>query len=424
MSRAAHRFAWLARPALLAFALIAGANLLGACWEDELARLRDPDRFVWRSKIQALRNGELADRRVWILGDSQTMSGILPAELGAPPDAVYNLGLPAMQPEGLQSLLQWLPEQSEAPEPPRSPGEPPAPGELVAIVNIDPYSLFRSHVTRAFQNYYRLELLRYDLAGALARDPDVAGSSVGDLAHQALLFAPLYELHFALHPLIAFGEQGLSDLPFADARANPALLPAAQYSAYLKDAPSPQTLIAERRGKSTRIAAALAADAGFWIWRNYDPIPNRAAENACDRSAKENRAKDEAAGGTRENDSHPAYDGAAMGALQFRPRPQAERMWRNLFQALLDRGYRIAVVQLPFSPEWDRLSDAEVVYGGLDLKLDAILADLPGERIQRVPRPPRELFSGPKDFHDATHLSRCGALRYTRWLRSRLGEAR
>lgn len=361
--------------AILALVLFAGLNLVVYTQRETLAGLRDADRFVWREKIAFVRSGGLANVDRLALGDSQTMSALWPDAFAENRARFYNLGLPAAQPEAQLALVRHLPQSSG--------------GDRLALVNIGPYSLFRSHVTRTFESYYRDELLRYDLARAIVRHRALAGGA-GDWLHQGLLHLPTYDLHFSLHPWIAPGERTLAaDMPFTELRKNPALLPAAQYSAYLRNVASPLEPARAAMLQNAGLAAQLRELRGFWTWQNYkDPV---AAECRSDPAALAGQA--------------PGFD--------FRARPEALEAWRALLTELKARGYRVVLFRPPFSPAWERTPGAAEFYRLADDQIAGLAAET-GARV--APLEPANLLVPETDYQDLTHLSPCGARRYSAFL--------
>src|SRR5207253_1977181 len=92
--------------ALLIFAAL---NLTVAAFDRRIALWKDADSFVWHTKANKLLDGRLRDVDVLILGDSQTMSGVVPQILEkATGRKFYNFGLPAQQPEGMESIVRLL----------------------------------------------------------------------------------------------------------------------------------------------------------------------------------------------------------------------------------------------------------------------------------------------------------------------------
>lgn len=361
--------------ALIALCLFAGLNIALYNRRESLATLRDADRFVWREKIAFARSGALANVERLALGDSQTMSALWPDAFVRDRARFYNLGLPAAQPEAQLALLRQLP---------RATG-----GEGLALVNIGPYSLFRSHVTRTFESYYRDELLRYDLGRAIVRHRALAGGA-GAWLHQGLLHLPAYDLHFTLHPWLAPGERTLvADIPFTELRKNPALLPAGQYSAYLRNVASPLEPARAVMLQNAKLRAQLRAYRGFWTWRNYaDP-----AAEACR--------------------SDPAALTGRTPGFDFRARPEALDAWRALLAELKGRGYRIVLFRPPFSPAWERTPGAAEFYRLADAQIAGLAAES-GARV--APLAPADLLVPETDFQDLTHLSPCGARRYSAFL--------
>ncbi len=385
---------FLLRPAALALLTFVAWNLVQEfALSAELRYLRGGDRFVWNHKIHELRAGRLESYELYILGDSQTMSGIRPELLRK---SSYNLALPSQQPEGMRSLAEYLPQAG---------GGVSNAGRPIVLININPFNLFESEVRRSFRHYYGQELLRYDLAGVAARSPGLVGTSAGDWLHQVLLFVPAYRANYVLGPLIGLGEAGLSDFPLSELRRKPELIPAADYEEYLRAAPGPFAEIAQRRERNRRLEDRLRSDGGFWIWKDYG-----AAGPGSDRRSSYNY---------EDCPARPDLDTAASPGFYVYPdRPASAAAYHDLFDFLLKKGYRIVIVQLPFSPGYGGIVNEAAVYAMLDRRLAELTADRP--EIQVLPRPPADTIRATGGYSDLTHLSACGATDLTEWLRDRL----
>ena len=127
------------RAGWLAISLFILLNLGIGILSGPLRYLDDQDRFVWKTRIAYL-NRRAPDRlKMAFLGDSQIMSGILPAVID-PTGTSVNLGLPSMQPEGIETLLlePVLKKNTE-----------------MIFFNPGPYSLYTTDNTASFGNYIR-----------------------------------------------------------------------------------------------------------------------------------------------------------------------------------------------------------------------------------------------------------------------------
>lgn len=309
----------------------------------------DRDAFVWRAKIAALEAGRLRATRTLVLGDSLAMSAVLPAELAAGLSAagldagdetsVYNLALPAQQPEGLLALL----DGADFPRLER------------VIVNFSPFAFFETEIFAGFRTYARGELWPRRPA-ALLRFAYLLESPAG-AADQLARLLPLYELRPAA-ALFALSE---AEDPFAQLRL--------------------------RRAEQERIASLLERDRGFWTWNRV-----AAARPACP-------------GPTPAARTFP-------GRREYRERSGALRAWPLLLEELRSRS-RVYVIQVPLSQTWRNSVAAERVYGRLDKALNDWSRRIPEPVI--LPRPAQTAYAG-GDFVDWTHLSYCGARRYTAWL--------
>lgn len=383
--------------AFIALVTLLAVNLLLAFvpGRNVFAELRDPDRFVWYSKVALLRGGPVDTPEnsppvdTIILGDSQAMSGIVPEILDrALGSRSVNLGLPSQQPEGLLALARYIPET--------------LPGVRRVIVNVNPFSLFKTEVVQSFTHYYRAELARYSLEPA----------APGEMLHQALLRAPLplYETNYILAPVLGFGEAGLSDFTFAQIRSNPGLLTPATYAKYLAgERPGLWPLLQARRERNQRLAELLRQQRGFWTWKHFEQprFDPAVCANAPARPDLEIRT--------------------ARGVFAYPPRPAAIKAYRELFAYLRDRKYEIWLVQIPFSPAYGNLVNEELVYQNVDQAV-AMIVGAPGDdRIgggviplpQKIPAA-RAALPVTGAFVDLTHLSACGAADYTRWLAGEL----
>lgn len=355
------------------------ANLLPLLWEKELNGALDNDIFVWNYKIDRLREGKLRGVELLVLGDSQAMSGILTGRLLSHPEKGYNLGLPAQQPEGVLSLLQLLKRE--------------APRLRVIILNVNPFSMFQSDVHNAFLNYYRSELLIY-ASRPLLQEPGLAGKTAGEWLDRSFQILPLYRMRGRITPLFSF-EENLLGIPLSTIRGHrPMTAPAGSDRLFLRGW-SPRELYTVRAWQNGRIASILAEHYGFWTWKSFQ-IP---ASGDCQANIVE------------------ALPGGGKRYVYPR-RKNGERAWRLLFEELSRTSYQVYVVQIPFSRSWQRAVDSRRVYQELNHRLDIALRGLPA--IRRIDLPAEWRDNDTLLFYDWTHLSYCGAIQYSEWLRRRI----
>jgi hypothetical protein len=349
-------------------------NLIPAYFSDDLSRLKYDDSFVWDRKIRLLREGGLNHYDTLIIGDSQSQSGILPDLLSSNGEAVYNLSLPAMQPEGLESLIHLIDTH--------------APGVKRILVNISPYNAFSSDVYQGFLNYYRTELMVYDPAAPFRGGISLAGKSAGDYLERLLVYLPLYALHDTLYPASSFGGN-LSDYPFSSLRRNPDLIPGTRYSSFLLNYSGPETGMLHRIEENQKIADLMDLYRGYWIWKSL-----RDPQQGC-------------------------VDGETTGIggyFEFRDRRGSQESWHRVLKSLAKTGREVLLIQIPLSPFWEKTTDPRTVYSRLDRLIEEASRGL---NVRVFPRPDVGDYRGL--FNDWTHLNYCGAKKYTLWLRNRIG---
>ncbi|MCR9141949.1 MAG: hypothetical protein NXI24_06835 [bacterium] len=373
--------------------------ILAPAW-NPFTDLRDPDRLLWHTNIAQIRERslKLRETELLILGDSQVMSGIVPAVLDARlKTPSLNLGMPSQQPEGLHALAHLLPDAaSEAGAGPRR-----------VLVNINPFMLFQSPVTQAFRYYYRSELARH--APVTLEGPEDSPAGPGQIAHQHLLRLPLYEANYILAPLLGIGEAGLSSFTFQQLRVRPGLLPAAGYEGYLSGGgPGPIELVAERRADSRWLRDFLERNRGFWTWKEMQTPSPRFDAASC-RTAVPRSDLDLSRQGS-------------PGAYVYAARPASVEAYRQTLELLTHKGYQIWLTEIPFSPAYGNLVNKSFVYEMLARARSEILEGLTRPEAVRVISYSHESDAGiaalreARYFHDLTHLSACGAGHYTRWL--------
>lgn len=341
-------------------------NVAAWSFRGNIQLLSDPDTFIWNHKIQMLESGELKDVKVVILGDSQTMSGIVPGllekSLGK---KTYNLGLPAMQPEGLEAMVPLLKRA----------------GVETVIVNINPYCLFRTEVFDSFLTYYRSTFMQGSFR-ALFRRPDLVGKSAGQWFSQALTIFPAYAAHenvqyfFTPASAIRFPGDVAQTMPDDSLR-------------YFEEGWNPRANMKKVADRNLFVRRTTDENAGFWTWKSYSP-PDFSCKNV-------------------------ALDPLPLRVV-YPDRPGAVESWKRVVRLLKDSGIRTIFVQIPFSGVWKNTTDPVSVYGRLDARLLEILSENP--EMKSIPRP--ENFPDTNVFHDWTHLSPCGASLFTRYLIDRL----
>jgi len=248
-------------------------NLLSNAVSFRSKELLDSDLFVWDFKKTQLEN---LKEETLILGDSQAMSGILPADLAARGFPSYNLGVPSQQPEGLLRIARQI--QSSA-----------KPFKRV-IVNVSPFTLFKSEVVKSFTTYYRETYLPeiHDLRPGLV----LSGENPGGFAYRALRALPLIRLRETIAPILAEREP----LNFARTRVQ----------------------------ENERLREVLIEQNGYWVWRAQDSF-------SC-------------------SETIPAPPVA--GPLLYQDRPGAIESYREAIQILRANGTHVFLAYVPLSMVW------------------------------------------------------------------------
>ena len=357
------------------------AEVMVRTLEPVLTLSKDSDSFVWSEKLERISSGRLSGVRTIVLGDSQAMSGIVPADLGA--DA-YNLALPSMQPEGLLALvprIRRLPQLRRV------------------IINISPYSLFQSDVTAPFQTYARAELLPRNPAILLQR-PGLRAGRAGDSLDLALSVSQLYQAH-RNGTLFASMEHRLNGVPLSLVRQNPRIVNKGAVDEFLSSRWQPGIEMARARARNLLLRGLLERGHGFWTWNDLvAPAPSRCAKR-----------------GTR-------LVAPPLGGWQpYGRRRESEESWRRLLLEFAQLGPEVHIVQVPFSSAWATTTNAPDAYRRLDVFLRQALLGLPGGLTRHVHLHPRRSdwdTGNAHLFHDWTHLSSCGAHLFTASLRAEI----
>lgn len=379
--RSATLFRFAAVPALLLFLLI-GMNLWLARLEPQWRLFSNTDTFVWHEKVNLLAGDGLAAAPLLVLGDSQAMSGVLAADLDA---GAYNLGLPSQQPEGLLALANQLAHAPRA-------------GRI--LISISPYSLFKSDVLRAFQTYFRSALLPRS-AALLVGSPTIIGDSAGEALEFLLLQMPLYQVH-QLGFLYGSFEQRLPEVPLQMVRRQPKFVNLPATDRFLTSGWEPLAAARAQGQRNQMVRRILKDNRGFWTWQAFGDT----GPGSCSPSGR-------------------SIPGAPPVKQTFANRPEARVFWRKVMLSLKRQGREVHLIQLPFSDAWERSTYPDEVYRRLDqalIELGNDFAQAPGTGTLRIHPRPRWDSADARLFHDWTHLSFCGARRYTHWLSARLSK--
>jgi hypothetical protein len=233
------------------------------------------------------------------------------------------------------------------------------------VLGVSPFSLFDSEIFASFRGYARRELWPRR-PGYLFEFPYLIRDS-SDFVRHALDASPLFRVRYRLN-----GSAFPGDItPPFPGRVIDVLFAGAGRRAF----------------ESRRIAALLERERGHWSWNFVGEDPGQCP-------------------------TEPPRIGVFPGTLRYPDRVGADAAYRRLLGALTAR-YDVYLVELPLSETWHGVVDAQEVYGRIDARVASWRADFPGLRV--IPRPAHDAYTG-ADFIDWTHLSYCGARRYTRGL--------
>lgn len=244
------------------------------------SQLQDTDLFVWQQKKDTLDSGQIAVETL-ILGDSQAMSGILPEELLRHGIVAYNMGVPSQQPEGMEHVAVRIKSK--------------VPAIRRVIINVSPFTLFKSEVWPAFQNYYRET---YDptavdfTAGRFA----LLGRNAGDAIYRGLHALPIFKMRDRLAPVVAHA--------------------------------SPLQLATPRISQNNRVRKTLVENQGYWVWQSEDSF-------AC---------------GTTMARVPP------LASLKYQERPESIQSYTRLVGLLREQGLEVVLVFIPLSEIWAGLA--------------------------------------------------------------------
>ncbi|MCB1302857.1 MAG: hypothetical protein KDK37_01190 [Leptospiraceae bacterium] len=351
----------------LAFPLLVLLSGLVLYWMGRAFRFyQHPDRVVWMLRADWLSGDRPVD--TLILGDSQAMSGLRPDVLGSEFGRIENLGLPSAQPEALLSVLSYLERHRVR----------------TLIVNISPYSMYRTEVYDAFLNYYRSEWISLRWPSPL--QTGLYGDSGGEVLSTLMAGLGLYRINGVIRNLSTdetlsmFVQPG--PFPGIGAASNPNAL-----------ALAPRFLESMRtlRLKNGNLQSILSRTNGFWTWRDF----RAPGEEQCDAASLK----------------------PLPATIRFRPRPQAIEAWIEFLKRASPHADRIFLVIIPFSDSWHETVDRILPSGKVSLTVEKI-AERAHVGNLTVVGPPSD-FSD-KDFYDWNHLDYCGAARYSRWLKQRI----
>lgn len=366
------------RSILLFLILIGGVNLLLSWKEEDLSYIKEQDRFVWHTKISNIRNGSVKDVEYLFLGDSQVMSGVLPDRLDGNYFSgrnIYNLGLPAMQPEGLLVLTDTILANM--------------PRLKVIFMNVGPYSLFTNDNLRAFDKYYLSELYYRALTSAFRSWIQPKPGSAGMIVHGLLKNLPLYRFNDDFSTQISYGSD-LSGTPLSILIGHPELADRVIVGNYLNETYKPARRIRKEVERNRIIGGILQRNRGYWSWGEVEPVLHDCKSESVDQ--------------IRRLPVKP----------EFRLRKEAVISYEKIIKKYDEVGVDVVLLRIPLSPQWYRLAGNDGLRASMQDAVTKLAESYP--RLRIIPAPPGDFFARMKNFADFTHLSYCGAIRYSRYL--------
>jgi hypothetical protein len=332
--------------------------------------LSDHDSFVYHEKLRKIQSGELAKTRILLLGDSQIMSAvsadILSRELGGA--AVWNGGLPAMEPEGIElmlpSILTSMPELD------------------LIIFNIGPYSVLENDNVQAFHKYYREVLLWYH--------PDI----------YKILTSGNTQIFVTDNPLIKTGTlTSFYFNPVSEMTVPPEILiryPVLTSAADVKEMTElkrwdPVMRMRNQIDKNKVLSGMLQSENGRWTWNSFDNYRMN-----CGNTVK-------------------AIDLPVK--TFFKKRQEAAESWQRIFHLLNKEKKEFIVIGIPLSSAWEKKADSQAVQNLMRNAESEFRREIPGLNYEYNIQSSEDAENG---FFDITHLSRCGADRFTMQLSERI----
>ena len=349
-------------------------NALFSRLEMKLLDLRDHDGYVWQHKLHLLSDGSLSQAEVLILGDSQVMGGIFPSAMEGNSRSVYNLGLPSQQPEGMVLLARMAVEKM--------------PKLKRVIINVSPFSVFKSDISVSFRKFYKNEALHF-YPVTLLRNPAQAGG-VGDWFYQLLRISPVFRFRDITFHFTSIGEVHKTDVPELMREKE-------EVENYLLNGPNLSVAQNRRREKNGFIREELNRNQGFWIWNRFVPL-DASPERVCQVSG--------------EKMANTGWK------LLYPDRSGAIAAWRELLSVFSNRNIPVVLVRIPFEDSWHSIADSKDVNRRFTEKIEKILAG--SDNTIFLDRPDSWPSDDSSLYRDWVHLSFCGAQKYSSWLRGQL----
>lgn len=346
--------------------LVFGPALL----EGPISKIKKTDLFVWHEKITVLNKEKSIPGQIAYIGDSQIMGAILPERIRKLTGLEgVNLGLPAMQPEGMEAIVEKVLHVM--------------PGLKIVVLGTGPYTLLRNDNYGSFLDYYRREML-YTMPGpALLEDGELelVGRNGGEFIRSLALLFPAYRMNEIVGPFVGFNDPDIG-LPHAWIMRDPRLAGFERLSSIVKSGNHPVRRIKIRRNFNEQVKNIMAQNGGYWTWMSLDTP----ADPPC-----------------KDREDFPDIPVKP----DFRYRAGAVNSYSRMIRKLQTAGIVVILAEVPLSPEWGKMVGREII-PMKDITIREIVKNSPGTSLFQI----SEGF-GEAAFYDYTHLSGCGAAIYS-----------
>ncbi|MBL8021930.1 MAG: hypothetical protein JNM27_19805 [Leptospirales bacterium] len=240
----------------------------------------DTDLFVWAEKKRSFESNALQIDTL-IIGDSQAMSGILPEALARHGIVAYNLAVPSQQPEGMEYTAREIEQRY--------------PAVRSVVVNISPFTLFKSEVWPAFLNYYK-ETYDPGLIDVSPTRVPLSGKNAGDMIYRGLHVLPIFKFRDRLAPLIAHA--------------------------------TPFEFAAERARRNREVGNVLDSQKGYWVWQSKDSFKCNATIESV----------------------------PPLASLKYPERPESVPGYERLILNFKQQSIKVTLVFIPLSDVWAGLA--------------------------------------------------------------------
>ncbi len=336
---------------------------------DKTRLLDRPDIFVWRTKLHQIEQQPISEYDVVYIGDSQVMGAILPGRIEQYTGLHgLNLGLPAIQPEGMEIVLKQVLNKS--------------PHIRFVVLGIGPYSVLDSDNFGAFIDYYRQTMLPgYLSADDLYHHAHILRKALNDSYHILQLLLPPLRVHERLRPLLSFSDIE-SGLPHSWIIKNPELIGVPRFQRMQNNGIEINGYIDRSLHNNRKILSITSKYSGYWTWNSYSEPAGPPCDTKTDLTLLPVKPN-------------------------FQVRDEAIESYRRMLALLQERNVQVLLIRIPLAPEWYNLVSEADAKNKADRAIKRVLLDSSAG----IYGYKKGLPAGA--FHDFTHLSGCGAYIYS-----------